>query len=84
MKILTVNYPMQEEDINKVAYLKEHYDAKILPTVKWEAEQLQLSDPKNFESKKGSATFCKQLKYLMIREKALVTRDPRAIWLKIL
>ncbi|CDW80485.1 abc transporter family protein [Stylonychia lemnae] len=83
MRVLTVNYPKEQNDIKKVNYLTSSYDQKLNPIVKKEQKMLQLAavDPSKF--RKDYAPFRIQLKELMKRCNQQAKDDPRHFRVKV-
>jgi len=57
MRVLTVNYPKEENDNKKVEFLKTSYDTMLIPIIKKEQKMLELPsvDPSKF--RKNYASF---------------------------
>lgn len=83
MKVLTVNYPKDQNDEKKVKFLKENYDTKNLPVVLKEQTMLALPEIDKSKMKKDYAPFFSQLKTLYARVNEHVKRDPRHIRVKV-
>jgi len=76
MKVLTVNYPKQAEDENKIKFLMNNYDQTLLPNVLANPKTLKLAPPDVQVAESEKAGLCDQFSLLMWRNKMGVKRNP--------
>ncbi|CDW76556.1 abc transporter family protein [Stylonychia lemnae] len=83
MRVLTVNYPKEKNDIKKVIYLTSSYEQILSPVVQKEEKFLDLApvDPSKF--RKDYAPFRVQLKELLKRCSQQAKDDPRHFKVKV-
>ena len=75
MRVLSVNYPKQEEDNNKIQCFKEHYEANIKKDVMAEADVLGV--PTDLKIKKRQQPgCCTQFKMICRRNRQQIARNP--------
>lgn len=86
MKLLSINYPKQKEDEEKMDYLNRMYRINLAKMVKADNRMIRLEAPKETGAEaiahKASAPI--QLKQLMHRSWTLAKREPRLSRAKLL
>ena len=77
MKILSVNYPKNEDEEKKISYLASAYDERIKPLIAESSTKLTLPAPDLKKSLRGSASIPLQFRTLMFRNRCGFKRDPK-------
>ena len=86
MKLLSINYPKQAEDEEKMKTLNQCYNAQLAKSVKAEDRMVRLAAPKleGAEAIQHKASSRVQLGQLMSRSWTLAKREPRLSRAKLL
>ena len=58
MKVLTVNYPKQAEDENKIKFLMDNYNQRLASNAETDHKAIQLAKPSVKEAESEKASFC--------------------------
>ena len=79
MKLLSINYPKQPEDDEKLEYLNRYYHVLLDKSVKADNRMVRLPAPKSAgaEAINHKANTSVQLQQLMSRSWTLAKREPR-------
>ena len=79
MKLLSINYPKTQADLDKLDHLTRHYHAILEKSIKAEGRLIRLDAPaeKGAEAVHHKATTKVQLQQLMGRSWLMAKRDPR-------
>ena len=80
MKILTINYPKQEEDEDKISKLRDVYYSYIEVNLDKESDQVHLKSVaaylQDHKDSRAMAPFCTQMRMLYNRVKVQNIRNP--------
>jgi len=86
MKLLSVNYPLNQEDEDKIKFLNMHYNSILKKSVKATGRLVRIAAPDQTgpDAENHVAPVSIQLKQLMSRSWTLAKREPRLSRAKIL
>ena len=80
MKVLSVNYPKQKEDLDKLERLTLSYDKKFKEKVNSEIERSKIPDFDLLAKRQFKASLCRQLSILWGRNTLFSLREPQVIF----
>lgn len=83
LKRLTINYPKQKFDKDKIAFLRQQYQKRLHPLMRTEADQLKLPSLDLVSISEDAVPLSTQYSQLFYRNRKASIRDPKSIRLKI-